>query len=205
MTEVREAAPECDSRHRCVLVGTRELSARVLQPHRFRKRHRRVAAAPAEGGKNRARSDTRHRRQILDADRLIPVGLDIGFNLTNGPRGGILCPALEQMTERVAVRTQERDHNDLFEFMLHKRRQFHRGGVQLLRQKGHGAQQVLCIGRTSRRRVLEPKRSGRLRTQNGAQFLDHALFADAQDELNFMTDSIDLGSLSMRSFVFHPA
>lgn len=150
MTEVREAAPECDSRHRGMLVGTRELSARVLQPHRFRERHRRVAAAPAEGGKNRPRSDTRHRRQILDADRLIPVGLDIGFNLPDRPRSGILAPAFEQMTECVAVRAKERDHNDLFELVLHKRRQFRRGGVQLLRQKGHGAQQVLCIGRRPR-------------------------------------------------------
>jgi 4,5-DOPA dioxygenase extradiol len=27
--------------------------------------------------------------------------------------------------------------------------------------------------------------------------------SDGRDELTFMTDSIDLGSISMRSFVFH--
>jgi 4,5-DOPA dioxygenase extradiol len=42
--------------------------------------------------------------------------------------------------------------------------------------------------------------------------LDHYLPAltvagasDARDALAFMTDAIDLGSVSMRSFVFHPA
>jgi 4,5-DOPA dioxygenase extradiol len=29
--------------------------------------------------------------------------------------------------------------------------------------------------------------------------------SDARDDLTFMTDSIDLGSVSMRSYVFHSA
>src|SRR3954449_7100024 len=113
--EIAETESVSDLSDGRLFVGLMKHKPSMPQPHQSHKIHGRISAAFSERPVQAASAGAGDGRNILDADGLVPVRLDVFLRPSNLPGRSARRLGFQKMTVVVPVAAQERDHQSLLD------------------------------------------------------------------------------------------